>query len=63
MYRFNAGYNQSMQIYIYKELRFFPPAIDSLDDYHRARTFPIWLYRPINLDFYPQIVQPYLEHS
>lgn len=43
MYRFYAGYNQSMQIYIYKELRFFPPAIDSLDDYHRARTFPIWL--------------------
>lgn len=24
VYRFNAGYNQSMQIYIYKELRFFP---------------------------------------
>lgn len=62
MYRFNAGYNQSMQIYI-QGTAIFPPAIDSLDDYHRARTFPIWLYRPINLDFYPQIVQPYLEHS
>lgn len=42
MYRFYAGYNQSMQIYI-QGTAIFSPAIDSLDDYHRARTFPIWL--------------------